>query len=200
MGPPLNLGSYMRSIGRFSAFCALMAAAALSGCGDPLSLLPAQIENREDTVTVWAATNTAINLPSGYNILGRQRVRLDQVSTFDFIYDVDPAGRTILLPLGAVVNTGTSGGIPGFQETPTPFDQITIAQQLGYVTKDTVPTGVGKVYYVRAIQDGSCSLGVPYYAKMEVLSIDAPTRSMTFRIVTDINCGYRGLELGIPKK
>lgn len=190
----------MRSFSLFSAFCALTAAAALEGCGDPLSLLPARIENREDTVRVWAATETPLNLPSGYVIPSRQRVRLDQVSSFDFIYDVDPAGRTILLPLGAVVNTGTAGGIPGFIETPTPFDQITIAEQLGYVTKDTVVAAVGKVYYVRATVDGSCSLGVPYYAKMEILAMDASERSMTFRIVTNINCGYRGLELGLPKK
>jgi hypothetical protein len=185
---------------RFFAFCALTAATALSGCGDALSLLPAAIENREDTVTVWAATNTALNLPSAYNILSRQRARLDQISTFDFIYDVDPEGRTVLLPLGAVVSTTATSGLPGFLSTPTPFEQITIAQQLGYVTKDTVAVDVGNVFYVRATLDGSCSLGVPYYAKMEILAIDAPTRSMRFRIVTNINCGYRGLELGIPKK
>ena len=60
--------------------------------------------------------------------------------------------------------------------------------------------GIGKVYYLRATLSGTCSLGVPYYAKMEILAIDAPTRSMRFRIVTNVNCGYRGLELGLPKK
>ncbi len=190
----------MRPITLFSAFCALLAAAALSACGNALSLLPARIENREDTVTVWAASNTPLNLPSGYNIEARQRVRLDQVSSFDFVYDVDRDGRTILLPLGSLVSTGTAGGLPGFLETPTPFDQITIAQQLGYITKDTVTAGIGKVYYLRATLSGTCSLGVPYYAKMEILAIDAPTRSMRFRIVTNVNCGYRGLELGLPKK
>lgn len=190
----------MRPNRLFSAFCALMAAAALPGCGDPLSLLPARIENREDTVTVFAATNTPLNLPSGYNIPARQRVRLDQVSSFDFVYDVDRDGRTVLLPLGAVVNTGTTGGLPGFLATSTPFEQISLAEQVGYITKDTVVADLGKVYYVRATLDGSCALGVPYYAKMEILAIDAPTRSMRFRIVTNVNCGYRGLELGLPKK
>jgi hypothetical protein len=190
----------MRPTSVFTAFCALMAAAVLSGCGDPLSLLPAQIENREDTVTVWAATNTPLNLPSAYNIESRQRVRLDQVSSFDFIYDVDPAGRTVILPLASVVSAGSVSGLPGIQETATPFDDITIAEQLNYITKDTMVTDVGKVYYLRATLSGSCSLGVPYYAKMEVLAIDAPTRSMRFRVVTNVNCGYRGLELGLPKK
>lgn len=190
----------MRPNRLFSAYCALMAAAALQGCGDPLSLLPARIENREDTVTVFAATNTPLNLPSGYNISGRQRVRLDQVSSFDFVYDVNRDGRTVMLPLGAVVSTGTTGGLPGFLPTTTPFEQILLAEQVGYITKDTVLADIGKVYYVRATLDGSCALGVPYYAKMEILAIDAPTRSMRFRIVTNVNCGYRGLELGLPKK
>ena len=190
----------MRPISVISAYCALLAAAALAGCGDPLSLLPAQIENREDTVTVFAATNTPLNLPSGYIIPARQRVRLDQVSSFDFIYDVDPTGRAVLLPLGAVVNTGTTGGLPGFLPTQTPFADIVLAEQLGYITKDTVVAEVGKVYYVRATLDGTCALGVPYYAKMEIIGVDAPTRSMRFRIVTNVNCGYRGLQLGIPKK
>lgn len=190
----------MRPISLISAFCALMAAAALTGCGSPLSLLPARIENREDTVTVWAASNTRLTLPSGYSIENRQRVRLDQVSSFDFIYDVDAAGRSLILPLASVVSTGTVSGLPGLQETPTPYGDIKIAEQLNYITRDTLVTGAGKTYYARATLSGSCQLGVPYYAKMEVLTIDAPTRSMTFRIVTNVNCGYRGLELGLPKQ
>lgn len=190
----------MRSSTRFSAACATLVATFLTGCGDALSLLPARFENREDTVRVWAATNTPLNLPSGYVILARSAVRLDQVGTFDFIYDVDPSGRHVLLPLGAVVATGNAGGIPGFIPTPTLFDDIKLAEQLGYITKDTVVAEAGKAYYVRSTLDGTCGLGIPYYAKLEVMAFDDTARSMKFRIVANINCGYRGLELGIPQK
>lgn len=190
----------MRFTSFASAFCALSAAAALAGCGDPLSLLPARFENREDTVAVFAATNTPLYQPSAYLIASRQRVRLDQVSTFDFIYDVDLAGRSILLPLGAVVNTGAASGIPGFLRTETAFANITIAEQLGYVAKDTVVVTLGDIFYVRSTVDGSCPLGIPYYAKMQVLAIDETNRGIRFRILTNVNCGYRGLELGFPKK
>jgi hypothetical protein len=35
---------------------------------------------------------------------------------------------------------------------------------------------------------------------MEVLSFNPDERSVTFRILTNINCGYRGLEAGLPTK
>jgi hypothetical protein len=45
----------------------------------------------------------------------------------------------------------------------------------------------------------SCaSLGVPLYGKLELLDIDTLAQTLTFRIVTNQNCGYRGLRLGIP--
>ncbi len=191
----------MRPISPFSAvLLALPAAAALAGCGNPLGLNPANFANRVDTVTVWAATGTAINLPSGYEIAGRSAVRLDQVIFFDFLYDMNAAGRRYFLPVGAVVKTGRTTGNPGFQLTPTPFDSITTAQQLGYQTADTVPATVGQVYYVRSTLDANCTLGIPYYAKMEVLSFDDAVRSVKFRILANINCGYRDLEVGIPGK
>ncbi len=36
--------------------------------------------------------------------------------------------------------------------------------------------------------------------KLEVLGFTPVARSVTFRILVNNNCGYRGLELGIPEK
>lgn len=190
----------MRFSDLYSAAGSLAVAAALAGCGDPLSLLPAAIQNREDTVKIWAATQTPIHLPSGYIIAGRSRIRLDQVSTFDFVYDISPQGRRVLLPLAALVQVQGTAGTPGLQTTSTPYPSITLAEQLGYVVKDSVDAVLRQVYYVRSTLDGSCPLGIPYYAKMEILGFDPDERSMTFRILTDINCGYRGLQPGLPTR
>jgi len=42
-----------------------------------------------------------------------------------------------------------------------------------------------------------------YYAKLHVLAIDTTSgpngRRIDFEILTDINCGYRGLAPGVPK-
>ena len=191
----------MRSAGLLSAIVLPLATAVLGACGDPLSLNPASIANRVDTVTVWAANGTPVYLPSAYDITLRSRERLDQISGFDFLYAISPAGAHIFLPLAAVAPTGRTTGNPGFQVTETPFDSITVAQQLGYVTTDTVPATVGQVYYARAaVNTTVCALGIPFYAKMEVLSFDDTQRSVKFRILANVNCGYRALEAGLPKK
>jgi hypothetical protein len=191
----------MRPAGLLSVIVLPLAAAVLGACGDPLSLNPATVDNRVDTVTVWAANGTPVYLPSAYDIALRTRERLDQISGFDFIYAIRPAGKHVFLPLAAVAPTGRTTGNPGFQVTETPFDSITVAQQLGYVTVDTVPATLGQVYYARsAVNTTLCVLGIPFYAKLEVLSFDDAQRSVTFRILTNVNCGYRALQVGLPKK
>jgi hypothetical protein len=40
---------------------------------------------------------------------------------------------------------------------------------------------------------------VPKYAKLEVLSFDEAARTVTFRILIDENCGFKGLEPGLPQ-
>jgi hypothetical protein len=173
---------------------------ALGGCGNPLSLAAPLYENRVDTVRVWAASQTPVHLASGYAITLRQAVRLDQVSAFDFLYDVDPAGRRIFLPFEAVAHTGRLAGNPGLQSTPTPFEDIALAQQLGYLATDTIPVAVGQVFYARSVIDPNCGLGIPYYAKLKVLAFDDSDRSVQFEILDNINCGYRSLAIGLPEK
>ena len=190
----------MRKVVGRSAFLLVLGTAAGSGCGDPLSLLPAAFENRVDSLFLFAASNTPVVQPSGYLVGVRSTVRLDQVTTFDFLYDVTPEGERIFAPLAALVNTGRTAGNPGFKQTDTPFEEISVADQVGYVTEDTVPIRVGDIFFVRSAVDPSCGLGIPYYAKLQVLSFDDSARRVDFRILANINCGYRGLELGIPRR
>jgi hypothetical protein len=184
-----------------SALLLLLGATAAAGCGDPLSLLPAAFENKVDTVTLWAASRTAITLESGYVIGARQEVRLDQVSSFDFYYDVSPSGEHFFVPLAAVVNTGRTTGNPGFREEPAiAFDSIKIAPQQNYVSQDTVRFRIGDVFYARSAVEQSCGLGIPYYSKLQILSIDDTEYRVSFQILANVNCGYRSLEIGLPKK
>ncbi|HEV8612408.1 MAG TPA: hypothetical protein VGQ73_02785 [Gemmatimonadales bacterium] len=192
----------MRLIVVRSALLLLLGALGWAGCGDQLSLFPATFENRVDSaVSMWAATRTPVVLPSGYLVSQRVAVRLDQVPSFDFLYDVTPAGEHIFVPLGALVNTGRTSGNPGFREEPTiPFDSITVAPQQNYVSADTIRFRLGEVYYLRSAVDPSCALGIPYYAKLQILSVDDSAFKVTFRILANINCGYRSLQPGLPTK
>jgi hypothetical protein len=40
------------------------------------------------------------------------------------------------------------------------------------------------------------SLGVPLYGKLEILSFQDST--VTFKVLTDLNCGFRDLVPGLP--
>ncbi len=191
----------MRQTAFRSALPFLLGATALTGCGDALSLLPPRFANQVDTTALWAATGTPVVRQSGFLISQGLRVRLDQVTLFDFYYDINPAGERFFIPLAAVVNTGRTVGNPGFrEELQVSFDSINTAPQDGYVSQDTVRFRVGDVFYVRSGVESSCNLGIPYYAKLQILSVDDSARAVSFRILINANCGYRSLEIGLPKK
>ncbi len=190
----------MRSTVLRSAFLLLLGATAWAGCGDPLSLLPATRENTVDTTSLFATSLTPVVAPSGFQISSIMAVRLDQVNTFDFLYDVNRAGDHYFLPLAALINTGKTTGNAGFKLATTRFDSITIAPQSDYVSNDTIFFRLGDVFYARTQVESSCTLGIPYYAKLQILAIDDSAHKVTFRILANINCGYRSLAVGLPTK
>lgn len=190
----------MRLTTLVSAASAFLTAALLAACGDPLSLAPASIENRVDTLRLYSVSQTAIQFPSAYIMAARTATRLDQVVTFDFLYDTDDDGGHFFVPYAAVAPTTQTVRLPGFLATTTAFNAITVGEQVGYVINERIPLTVGQVLYVRSAVHPNCGIGLPFYGKLEVLSFDDEARSVRFRLLVNVNCGYRGLELGIPKK
>jgi len=191
----------MRSIFKLPlALAALALASQTVSCGDPLSLLPPVFPNRVDTVSVFAVTGTPISRPSGYVISIRSAVRLDFFPVFDFAYHIDESGKRSFLPYDLITGSERTTGNPGLQPTETPFEAIDVAQQLGYTVRDTVEALPGQVYYVRSEIPQGCPFGTPYYAKLQVLAVDDSARAVRFQILTNINCGYRGLTLGLPTR
>jgi len=63
----------------------------------------------------------------------------------------------------------------------------------------TIPVGGRAIVHSRASQ---CSnlITVVYYAKIEILAVDTTSRKITFQVLVDDNCGYRGLEPGFPAR
>jgi hypothetical protein len=191
----------MRSTFKFPlALAALALASQTLSCGDPLSLLPPAFPNRVDTVSVYAVTGTPIFQPSGYVISIRSAVRLDFFPSFDFAYHIDDAGKRSFLPYDLVTGSERTSGNPGLQPTETPFEAIDVAQQLGYIVRDTVEVLPGQVYYVRSELAQGCAFGTPFYAKLQVLAVDDSARAVRFQILNNINCGYRGLTVGLPTR
>lgn len=179
--------------------CAAAVSLALMACGDPNQLPPANVTNVVDTFTVYAISGTEVWRPSGYAATEFRVVRLDQTNTADIGFDIRGA-QPVLLPAKAIGQSGSAAADPGLLVTPLAFDSITFAENEGYNSVDSTHAKVGQSYYLRARVTSQCYLGLPTYAKMEVLEIDELVRSMTFRVLVNVNCGYKSLEPGLPTR
>lgn len=169
---------------------ALLAAA----CGDTLGLPRAQIANEVDTVSLYAIDGTPVGTASGYAIQSRSEVRTDRTPLFDFAFNIDTAGNPVFLPTGAL-GLGQSSGL---QVAATQFDSINAAPGGGWVLDASVPADSGLVLLARS-RLTSCSFATLFfYAKVQVLRVDTVARRIDFLILVDANCGYRGLEPGLP--
>ena len=184
----------------------VVAAVLLAACNDPFAVLPASISNTVDTVEVYAVNGTPLDKPSGYVIPDRSPLRIG-IDTprynFDFLYRIDATTGPEFVPFSVVtpVPVGTSAaGRAGFLATTSTFDAITEAEQTGFVVDKPAKLVVGQVMYARSGLPNGCYLGIPYYAKLQILSFDASQRSVKFQILANVNCGYRGLEPGLPKR
>jgi hypothetical protein len=183
----------MSAICRFSVLLVLAVAV---GCSDNNGLADPTVNNVVDTVTLGALEGTTIQTPSGFSI-GAGAVRTDQTVNFEFAYNVEASGRRVFLPRLVLGITSASGAEPGLQATSATFDDITVAPSNGYVVDSAVPIEVGQRWFVRSRVD-VCSIGVPQYAKLEILSFADST--VTFQVLADNNCGYKGLEPGLPDR
>jgi hypothetical protein len=171
---------------------------AATACSDSNGLPDASLTNVERTETLYALVGTPVSTPSGYALEGSRRVRTDLSVDFDFAFNLEAEGRPVLLPRAALGIDPTATVNPGFLARSETFEAIKVAPSNGYVTDRAIPIVAGERYVVRSRV--TCSIGVPKYAKVEVLSVDDAARTVTFRIITDDNCGFKGLEPGLPKR
>jgi len=184
----------MRTIRGLSVLLPLALAAA---CSDNNGVGAATEVNVVDTMTLGALEGTPISTPSGYRI-STGPVRTDQTVDFEFAYDVrrllDGSYQRVLLPRAALGLSSTDQVNPGLQRREESFDDITRAQSNGYVSDSAVPIQVGERYLVRSRV--VCSIGVPLYGKLEILSFQDST--VTFQVLANQNCGFKDLLPGLP--
>jgi len=167
-------------------------------CSDSNGLPNATLENVERTDTLWALVGTPVSTPSGYSVEGSRRVRTDLSVDFDFAYNVETQGAHVFLPRAALgIDTATAAK-PGFLLRNESFEAITTAPSNGYITDIPIPIAVGQRYVVRSRV--TCQIGVPKYAKMEILAFNEEARIVSFRILANDNCGFRSLEPGLPDR
>ncbi|MFL5403646.1 MAG: hypothetical protein ACJ8BF_12585 [Gemmatimonadales bacterium] len=166
-------------------------------CSDSSGLPDATLPNVERTDTLYSLLGTPVATPSGYALEGGRRIRTDQSDAFDFVYNVEADGRHVFLPRAALGIDQNNSVNPGFQARSETFEGIRVAGSNGYISDVAVPIAPGERYVVRSRI--TCSLGVPKYAKVEILGFDDVLKIVTFRILVDDNCGFKGLEPGLPQ-
>lgn len=169
----------------------------LVACGDSNGLPDPTIPNVERSDSLYALVGTPVNTPSAYSLQGSSRVRTDQSIEFDFAFDIQSSGQAVLVPRAALGIDANADVKPGLQIQTATFDAITVAPSNGYITDQAIPIAVGERYAVRGRV--TCSQGLPKYGKLEVVSIDPLARTIAFRILTNDNCGFKGLTPGLPK-
>ena len=183
---------------RLRTLASLAAAALIAACSNSNLLPIASVANQVDTVTLGALRSTSVETPSAYSVVASSAVRTDLLvgPNFDFLYDIDSAKGPALYPAGVTGVLPKASTNPGLKRMSVAFDSIKIADLNGYVTDSILPVDTGDVFLVRSAI--TCAQGVPQYGKLEVTGIDTAAHEVTFKILVDNNCGYRGLLPGIP--
>lgn len=179
---------------RVIRLASLLLAAAAAGCSDDDRLGDPTTPNVVDTITIGALVGTPITTPSGFSVLTGS-VRTDRTADFDFAYNISD-GQHVFLPR-AVLGIVSATANPGLQRQEATFDAIEVARSNGYVTEEPVPVAVGDRYVVRSRVVCS-ALGVPLYAKIEVIGFE--DNLVHLKTLANTNCGYKGLEPGLPDR
>jgi hypothetical protein len=172
---------------------------ALLACSDSNGLPDPTLSNVERSETLYALVGTPVATPSGYSLDGSRRIRTDITDAFDFAYNIEPDGRHVFLPRAALGIDTSATLNPGFQRREAQsFEAITDAPSNGYITDQVVPVAVGDRFVVRSRI--VCNIGVPKYGKLEVTNFDPVGKTVTFRVLINENCGFKGLEPGLPDR
>src|SRR3989442_1326359 len=108
-----------------------------------------------------------------------------------------PRRAPALFPTGAI----NLGQLSGLQRSTTAFDAIKLAPTGGYVFDKPIALDTGTVVLVRS-RPIQCLFGttVSLYAKLRVVVVDSTARRLDMETLVDQNCGYRGLEPGLPNQ
>lgn len=190
------MASHRRCVALTLAVTGLAVLAA--ACSDTTGLPTANLANTVDTVSLFLLRDDSVAGPSAYVLQGAQRVRTDQSAVFDFAFDIDSVTQRWALKPTKPLHLGT---LSSMQRGKAAFDSIKVAPTGGWVYDSAFVVDSGSVLLVRS-RPITCLTGitVSLYAKLEVLKLDPAARRLDFQILVDQNCGYRGLQPGLPKQ
>ncbi|HKG94784.1 MAG TPA: hypothetical protein VKA84_22915 [Gemmatimonadaceae bacterium] len=204
----------------------LVACAALAGACKDSTASGAIVRTSTDTMVALAVTGTPLTSPSALSLVGYRAdtaddlfadpslLRVDSIFDFDLVFDIDAAGKTVLMTPQSVANRLAVRVIPtslgprgvgphrvGLQVATagTNFETIEESPNGGFVYDSLVRVDPGSAVFVQSYVTFCSGLVRPFlFAKLVVDSANAATRKVYFRVTLNRNCGYRSFRPGIP--
>jgi hypothetical protein len=175
-----------------------MATIAAAGCDDPFAPR-ATTSVRTDSFVVYSVSKTPINAPAAFNIVFFTTLRMEPSYGFDLVFDIDDAGKAVLIPVRLAGGAVTAGRQVGLQKVTGAYDQLTRAPTTGYVYDSTLTLDIGDGAAVELRTD-VCQFQTSQlvYAKLQIKAVDPVSRTIVFRITYDPNCGFRSFLPGVP--
>ncbi|MEP6495106.1 MAG: hypothetical protein ABJF01_20635 [bacterium] len=186
------------------SFIALIGAAiAVAGvaCGD-FTGVPASFPTLSDSGVVYAINGAPPGAPTALEMFSGTLISADANFIFDVAFDIDSAGRVLVLPQHVVASSLAVTHSVGLQVSDSSFDAIIAAPKSGYRADTTVITRPGQVILAQSADANACSTsltGTTIVAKMVIVAADPISRKLNIRFTVDPNCGFRSFVPGIPK-
>ena len=174
------------------------AAIGTAACDDPFAAR-ANTPVRTDSFVVYAVSQTPVNVPAAFNIVFFTPLRLEPTYGYDVVFDIDEAGKVVLIPVRLVGGAVTLARHVGLQKITVPYEEVTQAPTSGYNPDSTLKLAVNEAALIE-LQTNVCEFQTSQlvYAKMQIKAVDPITRTIVVRITYDPNCGFRSFLPGIP--
>ncbi|MDQ6828070.1 MAG: hypothetical protein M3081_04300, partial [Gemmatimonadota bacterium] len=146
---------------------------------------------------VYALSGTPLAVPTALNTIGHSVVRAESSNSYDVVFDINGAGQGLIYPSVVIGLFGRNGVI----KSTTAFDALTVAPGTNYNDSTATTFATGDVLLIRASSPACQTALSPYvFSKLAIDSINTVTRTISFRMRVDPNCGFRSFADGIPKE
>jgi len=182
------------SLNRYMGVAMAVTLFGLTACSNSLepTLIPIPDEPGEATLVDVSAG--AVADPSAFDVITGGSVRTDQFSGWDFLFQVQEDGSTVLWPRGAITGEDLDAGLQKVLQT---FDALREAPENGYTNLDSLQVAMGDVFAVQSRRDPAFgNLRCRRFAKVEIQAIDPMEGTISFIHLVNPNCEKRKLVPG----
>jgi len=166
----------------------------LTACTNPTDPILIPIPDEPQEATLVDVSSGSLADPSAFDVIRGESVRTDQFSGWDFLFQIQEDGSTVLWPRGSITGEDLDAGL---QRISLTFDRLTEAPNTGYTNLEALPVAVGDVFAVQSRRDPAFgTLRCRRYAKVEIEAIDTMEGTISFRHLVNPNCEKRKLVAG----